>query len=742
MHFSPPVSVPAEQTAVEVAKSEPSWGGQVQELLSPSSSSPKIQEEHQATTATDDGHVHAASSFSHSPAASAATAVSPSTSTAAQAWLRVGRMVFVQGRSWPGINCPGGYGHIEKVYTATAAAAVNLGETVVSTVVTHVDVKYLENELKTRDRGVPVQYVTDHQHLALEIEMGDAGTKYSSSRRTAANSIVTFAARETSGMYREGEAFIVHQAAFRHHSIKHSCRVLGDVEFLVTSGKVFARYRSTLQPFDPFNLSAKQSHSANPPPFVFHKPPLPLNARQLQELLKIMGPEICLALPWLRIPFSPQKVFADQEMITNGEIPSSPPNFTQEFLRTLISHQNETKECLASNSGQNNPMVYLNSYRRAPSVSIVKAHQGLFLFPSNDNSDLNNYPTKSVQLSVVLLDLTDPQDYYVSIPVFDPIKPIRDNMICLEQSLRNACLLDLNWDRNKHCVYDAGFWKKKVEHAKSIRKLCSLLIGLVDACCLKAFVPHWYNLKESNLIPDGGTGRLVPSTLSDEWGPKQESIRRRWERCKGNEIRRLFNGLLADALKCKNPPFSKRGNKRTVRDESNDAASSSKTENKVESTISEKGSTATIDASKTKLADPVRAMDEQVSSLSDAGKEPVLNGSALSPSPCEQVSSKSKSSKKRKLPRRESSLASSTSRRRSERVNILRQQIDSLLGITETKTSKVERAIDELKLDALEKLLADDNTAVYWALAGKFAMSIAFLSSCYTAHIRLHCLYS
>ncbi len=59
----------------------------------------------------------------------------------------------------------------------------------------------------------------------------------------------------------------------------------------------------------------------------------------------------------------------------------------------------------------------------------------------------------------------------------------------------------------------------------------------------------------------------------------------------------------------------------------------------------------------------------------------------------------------------------------------MRQQIESLLGITETKTSKVEKAVDELKLDALEKLLADDTTAVYWALAGKLAMSIAFLSS-------------
>ena len=219
-------------------------------------------------------------------------------------------------------------------------------------------------------------------------------------------------------------------------------------------------------------------------------------------------------------------------------------------------------------------------------------------------------------------------------------------MICLEQSLRNGCLLDLNWGRNKHCVHDTGFWKKKVEQAKSIRKLCSLLIGLVDSCCLKAFVPHWYNMKESNLIPDGGTGRLVPSTLSDEWGSKQESIRRKWERCKGNEIQRLFNSLLADTLKRKNPPFSKRGNKRKVRVESNNATSSSKTENKVDSTISEKGSTTTIDAFKTTLADPVRDMDEQVSSLSDAEKEPVANGSTLSPSPCKEVSSKSKSSKK------------------------------------------------------------------------------------------------
>lgn len=86
-------------------------------------------------------------------------------------------------------------------------------------------------------------------------------------------------------------------------------------------------------------------------------------------------------------------------------------------------------------------------------------------------------------------------------------------------------------------------------------------------------------------------------------------------------------------------------------------------------------------------------------------------------------------SKKKNLPRRES-LALSTSRRRSERVNVLRQEIKDLMGITETKTDKVEKAIVELKLDTLEKLLKDDDTpAAYWAIAGKLAFSSSWFSN-------------
>jgi len=81
---------------------------------------------------------------------------------------------------------------------------------------------------------------------------------------------------------------------------------------------------------------------------------------------------------------------------------------------------------------------------------------------------------------------------------------------------------------------------------------------------------------------------------------------------------------------------------------------------------------------------------------------------------------KPKSSKKKKQRAKRDSLAPPSSRRRSDRLNIIRQQVETLLGVDETmETSKIERAIIELKLDKLESLLStDDTTAAYWAIAG------------------------
>jgi len=85
---------------------------------------------------------------------------------------------------------------------------------------------------------------------------------------------------------------------------------------------------------------------------------------------------------------------------------------------------------------------------------------------------------------------------------------------------------------------------------------------------------------------------------------------------------------------------------------------------------------------------------------------------------------KSKSTSKKKRGKRgglgESSSAPPSSRRRSDRLNILRQQIESLLGITPEsydEKSKLDRAIVELKLDKLVKVLSE-TTAPYWSIAG------------------------
>jgi hypothetical protein len=62
----------------------------------------------------------------------------------------------------------------------------------------------------------------------------------------------------------------------------------------------------------------------------------------------------------------------------------------------------------------------------------------------------------------------------------------------------------------------------------------------------------------------------------------------------------------------------------------------------------------------------------------------------------------------------------SNSRRRSGRVNIVRHQIETLLGINEGQvTSKIEKAINDAKIDKLEELLAELDKASYFAIAGR-----------------------
>ena len=344
-----------------------------------------------------------------------------------------------------------------------------------------------------------------------------------------------------------------------HEIEKDKCSISKDVEFLLASGKVFARYRASLEPFDPLTLARLPAK----PTLKVPSPPLPLTARQIEELLKLLGPKALLALPWLRVPFNPQRLIA---MANNGGT-VSPNDWTlqNKSIDKLMTHQSEERQRLSNNLAQCNPTIYVNSYRRAPPVQMIKSHQGqLFCHLP----DALHYPGKITNpLSVPNLDVTTERQYNVHIPRFDPIKPIRDEMIKMERSLNGACLLDVRWDVNENGLIknDSECWKAKVERANSILKLSSLLVELIDATCLKAFDPHWYSAEErrSDHSNNNSNDSLI---TSDQWSPKLESTRRKWERCKGNEILRLFNGL-EDALKSGLPENkNKRGKLRKSRE--------------------------------------------------------------------------------------------------------------------------------------------------------------------------------
>ncbi len=442
------------------------------------------------------------------------------------------------------------------------------------------------------------------------------------------------------------ETFFPH-GTFHNLSNKPSCIIPTDVEFLVSSGLVFARYRTTHELFDPLHMSASRTESnlslRHPPP-----PPLPLNYCQLGELLKLLGPKLCSYMPWLRIPFTPQKIFSsyltlkDEGVTLNDGI--APQTFNplvqyDDYLKFLIYYQDAKKELLANYPDWNNPMMYSNGYSRAPSIPLINNHQGLHLVAS----DSHNYPANASTLAVAILDMTVQRDHIACIPYVDPTKSIRNSIIQLEQTLRNACLIDFSWG-----TYSAACWRKMVHNTNSIMKLGSLLVDLIDTCSTIAFVSDWYKPKEClppvNARADSSK---ITSIVTEEWSSKREITRRKWERSKGNDILRLHNGILSSSL-------TKRGKLKKTTEISIDAVCS-------------------------------------IAESNESQGESERNSLTLSSSRC-----------------------------RSDRLSTVRQQIETLLGVTESELTSIEKEILEIKLARFEHIMAEEDAfSINWPIAGK-----------------------
>lgn len=394
------------------------------------------------------------------------------------------------------------------------------------------------------------------------------------------------------------------------------CKIPKDVELLVSAGKVFARYRSSLLPFDP--LEPGPSLESTAVSLATMKPPVPLNCAQLTELLKLLGPKMCLLPPWIRLSFSPRKLFVDAS-----------PNAIQpgmvESINKLIAFKNEERlMAVASNSAEiNNAMLYENKFRRAPADVLVQHQLGQFILPAQ-MSDIISHTTKVGGLTNASLDPTAEQVPSVRIHYFDPLLSLCDKMVTFERLFRDAYLLDDRWGTNGDEMDDYG-WSHRVRSASSITELAALLVKLVDACSLRAFQLKWFAVKDNGNdeeVARLSEGQSEPSALADDWTLEKEQHRRKWERCTGAFILRLLkDDGIADKIFEEGDSTTKRGKKQKLVNDNPNAATAGTSSSELTNIFNDVAndqiaSQATINDVKKEIsspsADPVTSTNEKL----------------------------------------------------------------------------------------------------------------------------------
>ena len=209
-------------------------------------------------------------------------------------------------------------------------------------------------------------------------------------------------------------------------SLKPVWKVIKDVEFLVAGDVVFARYRSTKKPFDPYNMQEESSSKVD----MKHPiPPLPLTPSQVKKVLEILGPRVCGVLPWLRVPYDATSVFKTDE---TGD------------LVTLKNHQKEERENRQSLGVVGDPLSYASKYRTAPPTPLLNAHQGplqLSLLPDVVGDIFVN---KSLSLTTTSFDASIERSQGVSMLYQDPMRSLKSKMSVLERQVSMICTTQRN----------------------------------------------------------------------------------------------------------------------------------------------------------------------------------------------------------------------------------------------------------------------------------------------------------
>jgi hypothetical protein len=556
--------------------------------------------------------------------------------------------------------------------------------------------------------------------------------------------------------------------------VKADKQIPNDVEFLVASGKVFARYRSSKLPFDPLKPLESESSSDHVSTIVVPPPPALADA-QVMELVKLLGPGLCFNFPWRQIQFTPERIFGKQE----DEVDPS--------MKLVAQYQSQAKENRVTKAELYNPMTYTNRYRRAPHPPSMNALPGaanvFLLVPS-----VNYFPI-STPLSVSMADPTMEQFRPIEVPYRDHMQSIRDKLISIERSLYDACLLDEKWGLNEDEI-DLPFWRRKVEKAKSVKRLSSLLVELIDACSVRAFHSEWYD--KQAVHPDGkpiNIGKLA------DFNASHEIEIRRWERLTSADIFRFDNSRLKKIFDTVEPRGKRK--KRKLKNDQNVASSLNTEElpaisagsaneayaecDTVESksnvqlchekspdvtaanVFSEELTTENDDIKSAEEIDATEDLlfegNEMENKIDTSGPFPPTMAADLTgvvekkaskycifegcmkykqagtfgyclthkshADPAKVAAAKAKLSnpvvkgkRSRKSVEPLAVAADLDSRRRSDRLQAMRRELETLLDQVETEA--VDSRIAELRLDKLEKVLLDDDfKAEYFAIAGR-----------------------
>jgi hypothetical protein len=319
-----------------------------------------------------------------------------------------------------------------------------------------------------------------------------------------------------------------------------------DLEFLVTSGQVFARHRQSHKRFDPsnpFSTGSTSDKSTESDPFSTDKgqivplkqsPPKPLTDDEVISLLQLLGPETCLKLPWRRLVFNPSKAFTNN--VSGTSAPTEPLDTP---ILDLVSQQKEAREIMSKNPETLNPLDYDNKYRKAPPIPQVNEQLGNFVITPIVPEMFTVAPKAASQFGLDLagrLSHNSPLgNLVISMNFMDVNQSVRDQLVKVGRLLFDSCLLDPRWGT-------LDKWAAKVRRAKSFSKLSNLLVILADACCWRAFYREWYQTKENdnrNEIERISHNNSY-STIINGWNADGESKLRNWQRCTKGRLSQIF----------------------------------------------------------------------------------------------------------------------------------------------------------------------------------------------------------